>query len=113
MAVRKTPTGSPTPHRRPAQTLEGREIQLVSDAVTLAERQIADGTISSQNLNMYLKLATRQAKEDLEKARLENELLKKKIEAAGSAQESERLMERAIEAFTSYQGRDEEEQYEG
>lgn len=113
MAVRKTTTGSPKPRRARAQTLEGRELQLIADVVDLTERQIADGTISSQNQNLYLKMASRQYKEELEKARLENELLRKKIEAAGSAQESERLMERAIQAFTSYQGRDEEEQYEG
>lgn len=112
-AARKTTSGSKTPRRRPAQTLEGRELQLVSDAVTLAERQIADGTISSQNHNLYLKMASRQYQEDLEKAKLENELLRKKIEAMGSMQEAEILLEKALQAFSSYQGNDEEEPYEG
>ena len=90
--------------RAPATTPEGRENQLVSAAIDLAEKQILDGTASSQVITHYLKLGT--TREQLEKKKLENEteLLAAKVEALKSAERMEALYETAIEAMRSYNG---------
>ena len=99
--------GSPAKvKRRPATSIEGREAQLVSDAVTLAEQQMADGSISSQNLNLYLKMASTQHRQEREKLELENELLRSKIASMGSMQEAEVLYAKALRAFTTYKDGD-------
>ena len=50
---------------RPAETPEGRENQLISLAVDLAEKQLMEGTASSQVITHYLKLGS--TKERIEK----------------------------------------------
>ena len=42
----------------PAKTPEGRENQLISLAVNLAEKQLQEGTASSQVITHFLKLGT-------------------------------------------------------
>ena len=78
----KRRSSEPT-NRRPkrATTPEGREGQLVSEAIDLAERQIRAGTASSQVITHFLKLGS--TREQLEQQRLqhENELTRVKIEA--------------------------------
>lgn len=101
----KRVTNNPEPKRRPpATTPEGRENQLVSLAVDLAERQLADGTASSQVISHYLKLGS--SREKLEQARLqkENTLLDAKAEAIASAQRIEELYTTALDAMRSYAG---------
>lgn len=90
--------------RRPATTPEGRENQLVSDAIDLAERQIREGTASSQVLTHFLKLGS--TRERLEQQRLEheNELTRVKIEAMESAKRVEELYAEALTAMRSYRG---------
>ena len=61
---------------RPALTPESRENQLVSLAINLAEKQLREGTASSQVITHYLKLGSTQAKLEQEKLKQENELLK-------------------------------------
>jgi hypothetical protein len=56
------------PQRRPAMTEEGRESQMVSLAMDLAETQIVDGTASAQVITHYLKLGS--SREKLEQERL-------------------------------------------
>lgn len=92
--------------RRPATTPEGRENQLISLAVDLAEKQLSAGTASSQVITHFLKLAS--TREKLEQERLENEnlLLSAKIDALASAKKIEELMERALEAMRAYRGQD-------
>ena len=101
--------------RRPApsRTLEGRENQMISLATNLAEKQIIEGTASSQVITHYLKLGT--TRERLEQTRLENEvaLLETKRESIESAKRTEELFADALRAMKSYQGGDEElEAYE-
>ena len=52
-------------NRRPALTPEARENQLISLAVDLAEKQLQEGTASSQVITHYLKLGS--TKERIEK----------------------------------------------
>lgn len=104
MAVRKN---EPTKRKRPpATTPEGRENQLVSLAVDLAERQLEDGSASSQVITHYLKLGS--TREQLEQERLtsENELLKARVEQLASAKRIEELYETALNAMRTYAGQD-------
>lgn len=92
------------PRRRPATTIDGREKQLVSLAIDLAEKQLADGTASSQVLTHYLKLGS--TREQLEQERLahENELVRVKVEALESAKKVEELYANALDAMRQYSG---------
>ena len=89
---------------RPALTLEARQNQIVSKAINLAEKQIDEGTASSQVLTHFLKLGTVQAEVELEKLKQENELIKAKAEAIASAKRVEDLYAEAMMAFKSYSG---------
>ena len=92
--------------RRPATTLESRENQLVSLAVDLAERQLADGTASAQVISHYLKLGSTRELLEQERLRGENELLIAKVEALGSNQRIEELYKQALNSMRSYSGQD-------
>ena len=97
---------TPQKPRRAAMTPESRESQLISMAVDLAEKQLADGTASSQVITHYLKLGT--TRETLEKEKLvtENELLKARTESLKSAKNVEELYTVALNAMRTYSGTD-------
>lgn len=92
---------------RPALTREARENQLISLAVDLAEKQLKEGTASSQVITHYLKLGS--PKERLERERLEeeNKLLKAKTEQLESQRERDKGYMEVLAAMKIYQGRDE------
>jgi hypothetical protein len=98
-------------HRRPATTEENRESQLVSLAIDLAERQLLEGTASSQVMTHYLKLGSTREKLEQERLRQENELLKSKIDMLSSAKRVEELYSAALDAMRSYSGRELEDDY--
>lgn len=93
------------PRRPPATTLEGRENQLISAAVELAEKQILSGTASSQVITHYLKLGSSREKLEQERLAKENDLLAVKAEAMQSLKNVEELYENAINAMRDYSGR--------
>lgn len=90
--------------RRPATTPEARENQLIALAVDLAEKQLMEGTASSQVITHYLKLGS--TKERIEKEILEKQkdLIEAKTEALKSARRVEELYSDAIKAFGIYRG---------
>jgi hypothetical protein len=92
-----------------ATTPEGREAQLEDLAMELAEKQLREGTASSQVITHYLKLGS--SKEKLEKQMLEKqlELTQAKTEALQSAKRVEALYGDAIQAMKKYSGSDEDE----
>lgn len=98
--------GSKRKSRRPATTPEGRENQLISLAADLAERQLQDGTASSQVITHFLKLGS--TREQLEQQRLqrENLLLSAKVDQLASAKRIEELYETALNAMRAYAGQD-------
>lgn len=104
MAARKRQPEVSKTRRRPATTPESRENQLVSQALDLAEKQIQDGTASSQVVTHFLKLGS--TRERLEQKRLEseNELARAKIEAIESHKRVEELYVDAIKAMRTYAG---------
>lgn len=90
--------------RRPARTPEEREMQMISLAVDLAERQLEEGNASSQVITHYLKLASQREKLEREKIIEENKLLKAKTEAIKSQKTIEELYRNALEAMREYSG---------
>lgn len=88
----------------PAKTPEARENQLVAMAVDLAERQLRDGTATSQVITHFLKLGS--TKEKIEKEILEKqkELITAKTEALKSQKRVEDLYANALNAMRRYSG---------
>lgn len=87
---------------RPALTPEARENQLISLAVDLAEKQLIEGTASSQVIAHYLKLGSSKYKWERRKLQRETELLEAKTESLQSAKRVEELYSEAMEAFKGY-----------
>jgi len=99
--------GNRRPRRRPATTEEGRENQLVSLAIDLVEKQLIDGTASSQVITHYLKLGSTREKLEQERLGRENQLLVSKVEAMESGKKVEELYADALNAMRSYAGQEE------
>ena len=100
---------------RKALTPEAREMQLTSLAVDLAEKQLLEGTASSQIITHYLKAGSTREQLELERLRSENEMLKAKAKAIASAEDQKVLLEKALKAFTEYSGESdsaEEDEYD-
>lgn len=102
--VKAKSSQSSTRRIRPALSPEARENQMISLAVDLAEKQLIEGTASSQVITHYLKLGTMNHKLELEKLEKENALLKAKTESLQSSQRMEELYADAIKAMQSYSG---------
>lgn len=92
---------------RPASTPEARQAQLVSLAYDEAEKQIREGTASSQILTHFLKIGSTREQIELEKLKKENAVLEAKAEAYKSAENIEALYKDAIAAMMSYSGHSE------
>lgn len=90
--------------RKPSSTPEGRENQMISLAVDLAEKQIREGSASSQVISHFLKLGTTRERLEQEKLRRENDFLAAKSEQLASGQRMEELYGEAINAMRSYAG---------
>ncbi len=104
MPARRRGSEAEGTRRKPATTPEGRENEMVSAAIDLAETQIRQGTASSQVITHFLKLGS--TRERLEQQRLEheNELTRVKIEALESQKRVEELYMEALQAMRSYAG---------
>lgn len=107
----KVKTIEPTRKRRPAMTPEAREQQMIALAVDLAEKQLQEGTASSQVITHYLKMGS--MKERLERERLEeeNKLLRAKTKAYENAEEVKILYADAIKAIRDYSGNGDPDDY--
>lgn len=75
-------------------------------AVDLAERQLMEGTASSQVITHFLKLGTMKEKLELQKLRQENRLLQAKTESIKSEKRIEELYLNALNAMRDYGGKD-------
>ena len=92
--------------RSAAMSPEARENQLISEAVDLAEEQIINGTASSQVITHFLKLGSMKERLEREKLQNENELLKAKVKNLESAERSEEMYRKVINAMREYSGND-------
>lgn len=89
---------------RPAITPEQRENQMISLAVDLAEKQLRDGTASSQVITHYLKLAGEKERLEREILARQKELITAKTESLKAAKKVEELYSAAIAAMKRYSG---------
>lgn len=101
------------PKLRPALTPEGRESQMIDLAERAAEKQLRDGTASSQIIVHYLKLATEEKRLEREILRSQNELIAAKTENLKAERKREELFDKAIKAMKRYSGHgdDEDDEY--
>ena len=118
MAKRTKTTSKDTQKKmRPATTPEARENQMIALAVDLAEKQLIEGTASSQVITHYLKLATTKEKIEREILEKQKELIVAKTENLQSAKRIEELYSNALKAMQNYSGQtcsmedDEDDEY--
>lgn len=104
MANPKEANDQPKRRVAPGTTPEARENQMITLAIELAEKQLSEGTASSQVITHYLKLGT--TREHLEKEILheQKELLKAKTEAIQSSKNSEAAYLEVLKAMRRYSG---------
>lgn len=117
MSKKKETTHNSSKKIRPATTPEARENQLIALAVDLAEKQLIEGTASSQVITHYLKLGS--TKEKIEREILEKQkmLIEAKTENLQSSKRIEELYANAINAMKNYSGQghssnEEDDEYE-
>lgn len=98
--------------KRPSLSPEAKENQMIALAMDLAEKQLRDGTASSQVIAHFLKMGS--SKERLEQDILEknSELLKAKTEMLKSSKQQEELYANALKAMKKYSGGGDEESEE-
>lgn len=87
---------------KPASTPEGREQQLVSLAVDLAEKQLRDGTASPSVISHFLKIASRREVLEREILEKQSKLIEAKAENIVKEKEQEALAKAAIDAMKNY-----------
>ena len=100
----KVKKSEPTKKLRPGRTPESRENQMIALAVDLAEKQLLEGTASSQVITHFLKLGSTKERLEKEKLEEENKLLRARTEALQSAKRVEELYSDAIAAMKKYSG---------
>lgn len=92
------------PRRPSATTVEARENQMIALAHDLAEKQMREGTASSQVMTHFLKLGSIREQLELKKIEQDIELSKAKVASAGSQEDNQQLLEQALRAFSTYRG---------
>lgn len=100
-----SPSDESSGHKmRPAQTIEGRENQMIALAMDLVEKRLREGTATSQETVHFLKLGS--SRERKEQKMLENqiELAKAKTENLKTLEHIEELYTSAMNAMKSYSG---------
>lgn len=98
-------------NRRPALTPEARENQLISLAVDLAEKQLQEGTASSQVITHYLKLGSTKERIEREILEKQKDLITAKTKALQSAEKIEKLYSDALKAMRNYSGQGDPDEY--
>ena len=104
MARKKDQPKTPTPNSIVSSTPEGRESQCIALAYNLVEERLRNGTATSQETVHFLKLGSQKEKLELEKLKNENELIVAKKDTLETEQKREELLDKALEAFSTYAG---------
>ena len=89
---------------RPATTPEARENQLINLAVGLAEKQLRDGTASSQVITHFLKLGSTKEKVERDILEKQKELITAKTESIKAAKKADAAYLEVIDALKIYSG---------
>ena len=88
----------------PATTPEGRENQLISLAMELAEKRMRAGTASAQEVTHFLKLGSINNRVEREILEKQKELITAKTESIRAAKRVDELYANAIAAMRTYAG---------
>lgn len=112
--MKRKKTESPTQIRkmRPALTPEARENQMIAMAMDLAEKQLREGTASSQVITHFLKLGSTREKLEKEILGEKKELMSTQTEATRATKRSEEAYIKVLNAMRKYSGQEEELDYE-
>ncbi len=102
MGKRKTTTE--LPRGRPATTPEEREEELINLAIDLAEKQLLEGTASTQVIVHYLKLGSTRGMTEQKMLEKKTELLTAQTESLNSSRRVEELYANAMKAMQRYSG---------
>ena len=89
---------------RPGLTPESRENQLISLAIDLAEKQLKEGTASSQVISHFLKLGSTTSMLEKQKLAKNLDLITAKTDAIKSGKVIEELYTNALAAMRKYSG---------
>ena len=109
--VKAASSSSSTRKRRPALTPEARENQMIALAVDLAEKQLMEGTASSQVITHFLKLGSSKAELEREKRAMEAEMMRAKTESLKSQKKMEEVYINALNAMKRYSGHGDDDEY--
>lgn len=88
----------------PAMDPQQREQQMIGLAMDLAQRQLEEGTATSQVITHFLQLATIQERLKNEKLQSDLRVAEAKIKALEAQETGQELYSNALQAFRSYQG---------
>lgn len=102
--VKPTTSSGTIRKRRPATTPEARENQMIALAIDLAEKQLIEGTASSQVITHFLKLGTTREKLEKEILEKQKELVSAKTKSIQSEDELKALYKNAVRAMSDYKG---------
>lgn len=101
---RKVQESTDKKSHRPATNPEAQKNLCINLAMNLAEKQLRDGTASSQVITQFLKLGTEKEKLENKKLELELELVQAKTETLKSTKKAEEAYVKVIEAMKLYSG---------
>lgn len=96
-------------HIEPAASPEEQEIRNIGLACELAEKQLRDGSASSQLIVTYVKRGSEKERLENEKAKEEIKLLKAKTSSIERQASMEAEIMEAMKAFRGYAGVDDDE----
>ncbi|HAU85223.1 MAG TPA: hypothetical protein DCW90_06890 [Lachnospiraceae bacterium] len=107
MGRRAATTSSPHKQsRRVPMTPEAREDFMINLAMDNAERQLREGTASSQVITHFLKLGSSRERMEQDKLKEDIEYSRTKTEAITASAHAEERYAEAIEAMRKYSGAD-------
>ena len=90
--------------RRPPLSPEARENRMISLAVDLAEKQLMEGTASSQVITHYLKMGSTKERIEREILEKQKELIEAKTKNLQSVERQDELYKKALDAMRNYSG---------
>ena len=109
MKAKSGTSSSSTRRIRPALTPEAKQNQMVSLAMDLVERRLLDGSASSQETTHFLKIGESKYQYELEMLQTQNKLFQAKTIALESAQHTDEIYRKALDAFRAYSGQEPED----
>ena len=86
----------------PPLTDEAGEKKLIALALRQAQKQLEDGTATSQVITHFLKISSVRSQIEVQRLKLENQLLEEKILAEKAGQQVKEAVAEVLEALKSY-----------